>query len=944
MPGKLTYGSLDMASDAGDPDLPSQVDLRRDGVVPPIQNQRWNNCVGWALGYYVMSALEMRHHREHAWFTGEILDPGDRENWFSPDYVYGQREFAVADIVERSPHLSTAPICLEQDGLLGCMRPELAIARILVDGCCRWPLLCAADEDGLFRSCGGGDASTTSRAPWAFAQPNGFWFRPRCFVRFGVLQDPGQGARTSPAGQMQHWLYRQGTPIAIVVEMKEGWVTYRGENRTQAPVLFRNRNDGLMEERAACLDAGGRSLGSQHMMAIIGYDREFLRSEANPEGSFLIANQWGAKWGHDGYMWIPVTELEKIWIGGYGLIKWIGGSSGMSLSGPKVCAPDEFGEFFLVSVEEGGDGNDVPRNVVRTDGQYVYKPTATPLTLSDGRAEVQELVGGVQGGAIDAADWYELGDGLEGQTLSCTLQSAQQGDAGPVVRMKVTDTDLRSVGVFCPETGVTTATLGRGPHFIKVEPTYGAGYEALPPESRVSYTLGVRRVQTLDEDCDVVASVSTAQPLLRSELEVEIESQAWRCFRFDLASLQALGWVQDREALCPGDFTYHVANNDRILQERQIVPRIEVRGLADGQAVEVVAANPTPWWFACLPLRGFRDFEVCRVKETGLDLVLRPGSKHPGLTSFNEWQPFVAIRNTSPEPVRLTLALSILPPRGEPNDRPPDDPGMEEVAVGEHPPWWVPGSGSRANRFRILPDEPWRNPDTEMIELRHSSPTAQLRLVDEMGNALGGFRLEDLSAGADAALTPPGVVRQRVRFPAGWTGDVWVEAYEGDGTTPLRNLRLRRYHVNTLAVWPMSAEARVDPVEQDNEPSRARPLREGSPLSAEIGFTLQGAGGGYAWDFYDYYIVETPAGAQGRRATLELTKTGGDDANLHVFRWRMDDPDRPRLEDVVSQFSQQARFPLLGPSESLAPGSRALVLVFSGTQVRTRYQIALTWD
>ena len=74
--------------------LPPSVDLRRDGILPPIQNQRWNACVAWTFAYTMLSAAEARRQQnaEEPGAPRVATDMTDPRNWFSPDFLYSQRD------------------------------------------------------------------------------------------------------------------------------------------------------------------------------------------------------------------------------------------------------------------------------------------------------------------------------------------------------------------------------------------------------------------------------------------------------------------------------------------------------------------------------------------------------------------------------------------------------------------------------------------------------------------------------------------------------------------------------------------------------------------------------------------------------------------------------------------------------------------------------------
>ena len=54
------------------------------------------------------------------------------------------------------------------------------------------------------------DATNVSRSAWQFALEGAGRFRPRCYVRFGALDDLNQAT----VRRLQDWLHTQGTPIA----------------------------------------------------------------------------------------------------------------------------------------------------------------------------------------------------------------------------------------------------------------------------------------------------------------------------------------------------------------------------------------------------------------------------------------------------------------------------------------------------------------------------------------------------------------------------------------------------------------------------------------------------------------------------------------------------------------------------------------------------------
>jgi hypothetical protein len=466
-PNKLAYAltpTSDVVGATRRPNgLASAVDLRREGLVPPVQNQRFNDCVGWSLGYYTMTGVWARAVRTYR--AGRFLDLTNPENWFSPAYIYSQRD---ASIALRSARAAEDPGCRELDDEVGCMRPEQALGILVRSGCSTWTWMGAAGEsppDGGVVNEGDPAAASpaTSRPPWTLASIGASSYRPRCYVRFGELGQFDADTR----GRMQAWLHEQGTPISIVVRMRSGWVGHRGENRRQVVVSEDCVAGGVVETRGVCLDAMGDDLGGQHMMTVIGYDNVFPNADLYPglkpehEGSFLVVNQWGTKWGQDGTMWIPYEELRKIWVAGYGLI-------GPDLDNPGggrgECVQDPVtGAYEVIS-----EPDDVPFNLnaAGTDTELtatvLQVPPVAPFRVTlPGRA-----VGATNAqGQDDVADWYVFD-----VTDPAGSVVEVSGGAAPAqgLRILVTDDRFREVG---RGEGLWRGRIcTNGTYFIKVHP------------------------------------------------------------------------------------------------------------------------------------------------------------------------------------------------------------------------------------------------------------------------------------------------------------------------------------------------------------------------------------------------------------------------------------------------------------------------------------------
>ena len=536
---ELTPQSFEVLPGTPDAAVPDRVDLMREGYIPPVQNQRWNSCVTWTLGYVVMTAIEARLARR----DGRWLDVTDPHNWFSPDYLYSQRDDDV-DRAARS-HLAQAPICRELDGELGCMRPERALELLVTQGCGKWSWMCDGAGGEAFGSCTPGPAdvaSLSSRRAWGPASLGAWFFRPRCYVRFGATLD---ALDVDALARMRQWLHVAQTPIAAVVRMTSGWVGYRGENKASALARATWLCD-ITEERAVCLDAGGEELGSEHMFAIVGYDDTFPSPESHPEagltrsGSFLVVNQWGEKWGDRGVMWIPYDELARIWVAGYAVLGREPGSASAPVGGGE-CVQDDQGQWIGLT-----EPDDVPRNLA-TDGSEVER-SATELPAPDGMG-TQEITGAIV--ADDPADWFWFTTTEDNLEVTVTLTG---DDGSPLtldaplaadLRVLMTDAGLVPVAASDAPTSpgapavLRAAICGPGTWFLKVAP--GANGEAAP------YTLRVARA-TLDcgngDDCICGAQpidvVNGATSRIGPRGNGTVDAVDW--YRFDLERPSAV-WI-----------------------------------------------------------------------------------------------------------------------------------------------------------------------------------------------------------------------------------------------------------------------------------------------------------------------------------------------------------------------------------------------------------------
>ena len=934
--------------------LPAQVDLRRDGVVPPIQNQIWNSCVGWSLGYFLMTGLEARHYRDQG-FQLDLLDP---ENWFSPDYLYSQRELTQADLA-RFPHLKDAPLCFERDDRIGCMRPEAAIEALMQHGCCRWPCLCAPVEGLGYRACdespdAAGAADSVS--PWYLAEACGFWYRPRCYVRFGRLRDDNlQGGAVR---QLQSWLHAQGTPIAVVVRMREGWMGYRGGPRVEVPVHVHGRPDGLTESRGVCLDAGGRDLGSQHMMTIIGYDRDFPPeavypyAPGAPRGSFLFANQWGEKWGQRGTMWLPVAELQKIWVAGYGLIRWDwkGAFPGSAI----VCSQGDDGQWIEVSC----DGDDVPKALVKDDEacpdavqvcarhvDFVLAPL--PWTGDEARSGPTS-VGGTPdcpspSGVLDTADWFDLGVLPAGTRLVARLEPVA-GAPVPlplerVLEVRITDENLQDIRTIPLVSGVAEGTLcSAGRCLVKVQPNVADSYRELPGQDpRVDY--------------EVVVTRTSGAPCPPGALPEGVigDGPALRTHIFDEQTLPGAD---------PGARRFHWFDASYAASTQQwgrLKARISISGLAPGTQLEAAVGG--------FLAPSYHPIDVVTVDEEGATWVVEDTTV--GIPEHEASKILVLTRSLTPgQDVAYTLAISLFPEGGANAHVQDDGSHPTDVQVGATLPaavgpaalfhgWWedrpTPGAPPPADAYRVSVERPpgsvpwplrtdalgWRD---QILEIRHARPGVTIELSGPGGAALPpGVVLQEVQDARGRTLGVPGVLYRRLHLPPEHRGDVFCVLRDGAGA-PLRNFRLRTRLNPTLATWPM-VEGPLQPEgggarDENNAPSSALPLVLGVPHQDTIGFFSEG--GLYSWDLWDYYAFQNDD--VDRFVDIVVDKADvpprpdGTAAGLLVRWWDGSVETIHHQDEATSHAAHLVH---------VAPGERKMIMIYSGTQAATGYTIQI---
>lgn len=833
--------------------LPAAVDLRAQGLVPPVQNQQHNSCVAWALGYYLVAGLQARLHRER----GQFLDPMQPENWFSPDYLYSQRDTEaqwLAVQAERrrfltevgvDPSTLTSARCVEPDDPIGCMRPERALEILSTNGCSPWTWMCAAPGQG-YRAC---DEPTRlgagpSRAPYHLASPAAEHFRPACFVRFGSLDDLSHGT----VQRVKRWLVERGTPVAVVARMTQGWVSYRGGNRVTVPVRV---VDGVpvLETRGVCLDAGGDELGGQHMMTIVGYDDAFPSlaqfPDLDPEqvGSFLIANQWGTKWGQDGLMWIPCSELRKVWVAGYGLVE--ANPDAPPPSAGCACAQVGSGEWVCLSQ----DGNDVPANLVPVPGTGLDPPplqivrTSTPL----GQPELgprpyppdagvirtdassfpvcltqEGAVGGFHVGEqiVDTADWYHftldvpqvvnVGIGMGTTPNTFTLDDGQVVIGDRVLETQLLGPDytvLRS----STDGGLGRALpLGAGTYFLRVSPNHEDAYDriARPPGEadpvRIAYALGVCAPSASTDPLSTCTSWGDAMDGPGQE----------HAYLIDVPPGAGLVLVV-RPGASPQGF--HVTTclrgadfpDGRCLQSRIVASETAVLDLVE-------ASRSTP-----------------------AQVYLRVRSRAPDLAAyFLDVCPAGARTEASPTLRRSDAAEAdaVFRVRGD------GAVSMELLTAAE-----------RARRPRVV------------VALNDYGPLFQVLLTDAAGVPLAGATTRSLLAGTTTA-------HRAVDLPAGHEGAVWA-TFLDPTSAPLTTFSACVLQQVSLRGWPQPDFA-AEGADGNDTPPHAQDLPLNAPV-AQVHAIGRGepdpvTGAKAWWDRFDFFRVANTTGAP---ATIRVTVT-----------------------------------------------------------------------
>jgi hypothetical protein len=175
-------------------------------------------------------------------------------------------------------------------------------------------------------------------------------------------------------------------------------------------------------------------------------------------------------------MWIPYSELQKIWIAGYGLI-----ARDPLGSGPNdalICAQDEAGGWVEL-VEE----DDVPENVDETG---VAKDAARSLVPD---TDMTDTVGQlVPDRGRDLADWFVFDVAPQADPTNYTGRAARlelrDMAPGAQLQLKVTDQARRTVGSSSELAADGTVSLTKvlctpGRYFVKVAPvgnTAGSAY------------------------------------------------------------------------------------------------------------------------------------------------------------------------------------------------------------------------------------------------------------------------------------------------------------------------------------------------------------------------------------------------------------------------------------------------------------------------------------
>ena len=872
---RLTPPSEAVLPDLRGAEVPSRVDLREDGIIPPVQNQRWNSCVGWSLGYFVMSAVQARHLRN----LGYHPDMSDAENWFSPDFLYSQRD--ELEHRETFPHLKGEPICFEPDGEIGCMRPERALDALMRHGIARWTWMCARGSSAPLRACGdveSYDATATSRPVWQLGETNAGWYRPRCYVRFGKLGDEEKDLRERALGSMQRWLSQQGTPIALVAKMSSGWVTYAGQNTV---TVRREREDGspIVEQRSVCLDAGGLDLGSSHMMTIIGYDDDFPSQEEIPglppshKGSVLIVNQWGTKWGDQGTMWLPYAELQRIWVGAYGLIR---GDGEVNKDRPE-CAQDDSGRWFAPL-----EADDVPENL-KADGSYV--PTAKPLGAKEadetgttvwiesdrvGQREQLKDANNQPSGPFyrDQADWWSFEvDGpaadiqvyvvgvrtdveptdeepdknklfdvsyerteIDPDTGNATQQHVDELVFGHrLLSARITDDEFRSIGRRVSTEVYEATACKAGTYYVKVEPNLFDLFESYPrKDDGVHYILGVfctPRAEACAPGEDD-ASTDEAPRVLRTDV-FEGTLAARGTGGGEERSMYSVRAAKGREVhvrLDGLDATSDVALVAAYYdQPLPLLRSVHGRRSNDGQAIELVIPMAFDRGGVAV---GLRNLDTAGGSSYRLTLTTVDPTPPPALDGEAAGAPPVP-----PEQARCLDAGQIA------------QIGSDVFEFGEEDrfcvrTWWAAA---------------WLGRRDAVVELEDPAPGTQLAWSDQPGVALGAaqdFEPARIAGTGTAAFW-------RSPIPAAIDGNVWVRVLgepsaPGEDAPPSRSFDLHRWDPSFIRHG-----IEGDPEDPNGTPGRAETLVIDGPPQIHTMYGGPITGG----DAHDWFVVQAPEDA-----------------------------------------------------------------------------------
>ena len=456
-----------------------------------------------------------------------------------------------------------------------------------------------------------------------FAETDAWSFAPFCYRRFGSLDDRAN----FPLSEMQAWLEEERTPIAIVVQMMDGWINYRGENRAEVP------RPGfpcdVVESRSVCLEATGTDLRSQHMMTLIGYDNEYPSRAQYPSlpaekrGSFLVINQWGEKWGDQGLMWIPYSELRKIWIAGYGIQPNLARAAGVQRrDNEPECVQAESGAWQGLF-----EADDVPENLV--GGAIVTTATLWNRDIPTG----SEALPSIGTPPSDTADWYYF-DTSEPVWVSLHISAFED------VILKVTDDRLRLIGqtdlspsgdlqVFLPQPGRYFAKvfepLGRPVVYALLAPTFTpAGTASKDDDIRTA-----RPMLPIGSMSAKFAGVPAGQSVGTYDDTVD-RCDWWKLTAPESGTIEVLL----RQDIVPGDGTNDQGNGTVMLDGWQ-------GETPDGARLVEIGVRPTADWKAavltadlaegdCLYLRVHTAAEREVTYDLSADFVIRSRDGTPG--------------------------------------------------------------------------------------------------------------------------------------------------------------------------------------------------------------------------------------------------------------------------------------------------------------------------